>query len=327
MKPIQTVLNADEMLDKAFRRVKKVSVTDLKGLKRNKAESAGRLSALSNTLMAQINKYVRAFPSIDRLHPFERELIDILIGVDKLKHSLGAIAWARKTIGIVQKEEMGKIKQANMKGLVIECQNRGYARISSIMGRVEEELRMLISARNKLRKMPDINMDEPMIVIAGAPNVGKSLIVRSISSGKPEIAPYPFTTKGISIGHMSIQNNRVQVMDTPGLLDRPLEERNPIELQAIIALEHIADIIVFVFDPSESCGYSLEAQKNLLRELEETFDTPEFIIVSNKSDLKTSDLGLPMSALKGQGMDELISGIAQLLSNREKSIKRKEVES
>ena len=79
MKPIPTVLNADEMLDKAFRRVKKVSVTDLKGLKRNKAEAAGRLSALSNTLMAQINKYVRAFPSIDRLHPFERELIDILI--------------------------------------------------------------------------------------------------------------------------------------------------------------------------------------------------------------------------------------------------------
>ena len=100
MKEIPTILRSDEMLDKAFRRVKKVMITDQRGFNRTRAETLGKLSALANTLAAQLNRYVRAFPSLDRLHPFERELIDVVVGLDELRHALGAIDWARKTIEI-----------------------------------------------------------------------------------------------------------------------------------------------------------------------------------------------------------------------------------
>ena len=44
--------------------------------------------------------------------------------------------------------------------------------------------------------------------------------------------PYAFTTKSLFVGHMDHKYLRWQVIDTPGLLDRPLEERNTIEMQA-----------------------------------------------------------------------------------------------
>jgi nucleolar GTP-binding protein len=39
------------------------------------------------------------------------------------------------------------------------------------------------------------------------------------------VQPYAFTTKSLFIGHCDYQYMRWQVLDTPGILDHPLEER------------------------------------------------------------------------------------------------------
>ena len=39
-------------------------------------------------------------------------------------------------------------------------------------------------------------------MLVGTPNVGKSSIVRAVSSGTPEINNYPFTTRSVTIGHI-----------------------------------------------------------------------------------------------------------------------------
>ena len=46
-----------------------------------------------------------------------------------------------------------------------------------------------------------------------------------------DVQPYAFTTKSLFIGHTDYKYLRWQVIDTPGILDRPLEERNTIEMQ------------------------------------------------------------------------------------------------
>ena len=65
---------------------------------------------------------------------------------------------------------------------------------------------------------------------------------------------------------------RVNIIDTPGLLDRPVLEMNDIELNALIALEHLADAILFIFDASETCGFTLESQFNLFVQIEKVFN-------------------------------------------------------
>ncbi|GAH40561.1 unnamed protein product [marine sediment metagenome] len=78
----------------------------------------------------------------------------------------------------------------------------------------------------------------PCVVVAGYPNVGKSSIVKNISTNKKiEVQEYPFTTKKLNMGHLELERRfdkiRIQCLDTPGILDRPMAKRNNIELQAI----------------------------------------------------------------------------------------------
>ena len=84
--------------------------------------------------------------------------------------------------------------------------------------------------------LPGIDLEEPIAIVSGPPNAGKSTFVSTVSSAKPEVATYPFTTKRGIVGHAEVEGRRVQVVDTPGLLDRPLEEMNEVERRAVAAL-------------------------------------------------------------------------------------------
>ena len=88
----------------------------------------------------------------------------------------------------------------------------------------------------ELQKIPVIDLSLPTIVLVGSPNVGKSSIIRAISSGTPEVNNYPFTTRGMTLGHVRVNGATYQIMDSPGLLDRPDDERNEMELLTIASL-------------------------------------------------------------------------------------------
>lgn len=51
-----------------------------------------------------------------------------------------------------------------------------------------------------------------------------------------------------------------KVIDTPGILDHPLEDRNTIEMQAITALAHLRAAVMYFMDVSELCGHTIEQQ-------------------------------------------------------------------
>ena len=76
-----------------------------------------------------------------------------------------------------------------------------------------------------LKKFPSIDQLSPCIVVCvGAPNVGKSAFISALSSGNMEVNHYPFTTKRIHLGHFTFRRLQYQMVDTPGLLDRPMHK-------------------------------------------------------------------------------------------------------
>lgn len=101
-----------------------------------------------------------------------------------------------------------------------------------------------------------------------------------------QVQPYAFTTKSIYVGHFDYQSTKWQVVDTPGLLDRPLSEKNTIELTSVTALTHIQAAILYFLDPSETCGYKLADQVNLFHNIRVLFRGQPIVIVVNKTDIK-----------------------------------------
>jgi nucleolar GTP-binding protein len=100
-----------------------------------------------------------------------------------------------------------------------------------------------------------------------------------------DVQPYAFTTKALFVGHMDHRFLRWQVVDTPGILDRPLEERNTIEMQAITALAHLQCCVLYFLDISEQCGYPLEQQLLLFESIRPLFANKQVMMVANKTDV------------------------------------------
>jgi len=313
---LPNVRTADEILDSAFRRVKKVSVSKGKKIVMAKQLSIGKIKTITQYITKELYSYIKGFPNFEKLDDFYKELLDVTIGLDKLKHHLGAIDRCKKVISSIGNTSIANVKRKdNIKS--IEKERKGaYGRLSSVLKEASGSLEFLRDARKEMKGIPEIDIELPTIVIAGYPNVGKSQLVKSLSSAKPIIASYPFTTKNVSIGIFEIDLRRYQVIDTPGLLDRPYEKRNRIEKQAISALKHLASAIIFILDPTETCGYPLDPQLKLLDSIKKDFGTP-IIEVENKLDLlKTSTARMKISALTGEGVEELRDSVLRLLPEK-----------
>jgi nucleolar GTP-binding protein len=76
------------------------------------------------------------------------------------------------------------------------------------------------------------------------------------------------------------------VIDTPGILDHPLEDRNTIEMLSITALAHLRACILYFMDLSESCGYSVADQVKLFHSIKPLFNNKPIMLIINKVDVR-----------------------------------------
>ena len=339
---IPTIPTPEEILDKGFSRGKKAA--DLrrtekmpKHMKGKRVEEV-RVVTACQVIKDKLKMILDRTPNVEELPEFYQDYIDITVGVDDFKKSLGALNWAYGIITQLEKDYGARIRRAPSEKAA-DLRKQAYGRISSVINKIKKDLDFLDFAKAQLRNFPTVDFDATSIVIAGFPNVGKSTLLTQITDAEPRVANYPFTTKGIQIGHFEKKWKHYQIIDTPGLLDRPIGDMNDIELNAMVALEHLADAILFIFDASETCGYALENQFNLLEEIKEIFNAP-MIFLFNKMDIaeyngerhdyiqqyidRTED-PLLISAAEGEGLEEIVKLITSVQKvDRSKKLENEE---
>lgn len=290
------VPTASELLDIAFKRAMRSSAKVSKNapilIKAKKKESK-RIKVAIETLIERILNVIKSVPIIEDLPDFYKELASILVNTDELRLSLGKLNGILPVLSQIERDYFKQLGKIEAPSVGDRLRISAFGRVSSIINKQKKTLEYLNNIRGRLREIPSLDYTMPCVVCAGAPNVGKSSVVREISTNKKlDIQEYPFTTKQLTIGHLVIERKydsiRMQIMDTPGILDRPMSERNSIELQAILALRLISDLILYIFDPTPSSGYTIESQINLYKEITNLFTKDgkiKIIVVFNKMDL------------------------------------------
>jgi nucleolar GTP-binding protein len=279
---------------------------------------------VENHLLARLRE-VREVLNI----PFYRELASNAVpeGVDLL-NTVGRLSGKLKAIRKLYREYRTRVLSSIDRLEAEELYREYVGRVLSVVRRLSRDIELLNSAVDELRKTPCIDFSKPIIAVAGLPQVGKSTLVATISSAKPRSSPFPFTTKEIVLGHIELNGTTVQILDLPGILDRSPEEMNRIERRAFIALTTVAQVIVYLVDPSEDFYYGFESQLNLLKAIHSLVGQ-KVVVAVNKVD-KVSDERLTrvvealmkvvpgakvlkISALRKLGLEELLSTLRNLL--------------
>jgi len=274
------VPTADELVDVAFRQGSRMA-RDVRGQKRRNREKLllaseeRRVNIVGRNIEGQLEGVVERFPSYEQLPEFYQRLLDLKIERDRYKKSLGAVNWCYKKVRELRERSIGDMRYSRDKGL----SNKFLGRISSVTKRISGDLDTLVEIKGVLNSFPVIK-DEPTLVVAGYPNAGKSTFVRSLTGSNIKVADYPFTTQSIMIGKVKIRHTTYQIIDSPGLLDRPMERRNKVELEAVLALQYLANAILFLVDPTGNIGEQL----GLLSEVRELFKT-RIVVGVNKVDV------------------------------------------
>ncbi|MEM3542916.1 MAG: GTPase [archaeon] len=163
----------------------------------------------------------------------------------------------------------------------IKLKKSFYGRTFSLLKSID--FNFINSFYKTLKEIPKIDWNERRIILCGAPNVGKSTLLNTMTGSNVKIASYPFTTQKIQIGILERNNIKIQMIDIPGLLNR--EPKNKYEKIATQALKHISKEFLFLLDPSETCGFSLKEQEGLLDRIIKEFNPNIIIKVSTKKDL------------------------------------------
>lgn len=164
-----------------------------------------------------------------------------------------------------------------------------YDRMCTILKKLNPSFGYLEEVRKHLARLPSVDPSTRTLILTGYPNVGKSSLMNNLTSAKVDVQSYPFTTQSLFVGHTIYKYVPWQVIDTPGLLDHPLEQRNTIEMQAITALAHLNACVLYVIDISETCGYLLDQQISLFHSVKPLFKNKPVVVVLSKTDLKKWD--------------------------------------
>uniref|UniRef100_A0A2K5WSJ0 Nucleolar GTP-binding protein 1 n=1 Tax=Macaca fascicularis TaxID=9541 RepID=A0A2K5WSJ0_MACFA len=234
----------------------------------------------------RLSQILTDFPKLDDIHPFYADLMNILYDKDHYKLALGQINIAKNLVDNVAKDYVRLMKYGDSLYRCKQLKRAALGRMCTVIKRQKQSLEYLEQVRQHLSRLPTIDPNTRTLLLCGYPNVGKSSFINKVTRADVDVQPYAFTTKSLFVGHMDYKYLRWQVVDTPGILDHPLEDRNTIEMQAITALAHLRAAVLYVMDLSEQCGHGLREQLELFQNIRPLFINKPLIVVANKCDVK-----------------------------------------
>jgi ribosome-interacting GTPase 1 len=172
------------------------------------------------------------------------------------------------------------------------------------------------------------------VILIGAPNVGKSQILCSLTNATPEVAPYPYTTLKPLCGMIPFENIQIQLVDTPPIspdfmepwLSGIIRNADLILLVVDLGSENMIEDNEIVFRRLEEYKIQLESQEGETNPWDGVAHKKTSLL-GNKIDLEGSEENLavlkdsygerfpisPISALKGTNLEKLKRNIFERL--------------
>ena len=250
-----------------------------------------KVKFMQSSVNEKLSAIVDGFPKLNDIHPFYGDLMNVLYDRDHYKLALGHVNKAKNIVDNIATDYVRLLKYADSLYRCKQLKRAALGRMCTLIKKLKSSLSYLEEVRKHLGRLPSIDTNARTLLLTGFPNVGKSSLINNMSKANVDVQPYAFTTQSLFVGHTEYKNARYQIIDTPGVLDQPLDKRNTIEMQAVTALAHLNACVLYLLDISETCGYSVDEQISLFNNIKPLFQSKPLVIVLTKIDVtKYSEL-------------------------------------
>ncbi|CAI2360663.1 unnamed protein product [Moneuplotes crassus] len=285
-KAIAPIPDSSKLIDVVLSKTNRKTPTEIRAnfkITRIRRFYMRKVKYTQTTCNEKLQSIVDSFPNLDDIHPFYADLMNVLYDRDHYKLALGHVNKAKAIVDRISNDYVKLMKYADSLYRCKMLKRAALGRMATLLKKLKPSLGYLEEVRKHLARLPSINTNTRTLLITGYPNVGKSSFLNNLTKADVDVQSYPFTTQSLFVGHTEYKYTDWQIIDTPGLLDRPISERNTIEMQAITALAHLNACILYFIDISEHCGYTISDQIKLFKNIRKLFytvdpDTQETVV-------------------------------------------------
>ena len=159
------------------------------------------------------------------------------------------------------------------------------------------------------------------LALVGAPNTGKSALLRALTHATPEVADYPFTTRLPTPGMMAYEDVQFQLVDLPPISPEFTEYWLPVLIRQTDGILLVVDLAALdLLD-------EIDDTRRLLEERRIPLEKSRTLLVANKLDLPGADGNfdalqdlfgeqwkmLAVSTATGAGLDQLRRAVFDLM--------------
>ena len=252
------------------------------------------------------------------------------------EHLTVEIPLGTKVYDLETDELIGEMTEHNQIMLVAKggFHGLGNARFKSSINRAPRK-----TTPGSLGEIREIGLEMSVMAdigLLGMPNAGKSSLIRQISSARPKVADYPFTTLHPSLGVVSYFDDHIVMADIPGLIEDASEGVGLgfeflKHLSRTKALLHVLD--VFPADDSDPVQNYTVIERELAKYDQDLANKPRLLAI-NKMDLLPKEdrqsvadeiikkIGYKgqvfyISALNGLGCKDLVAGLFELVNSND----------
>ena len=244
-----------------------------------------KVKFVQQNFIGQLTDTINSFPSIDYIHPFFGDLLNLMFQRQHYKLALSRISKSKRTIDVTGRNFVKLIKNGNSPYACKQLKREALGRMSTIIQKLNRPLIFLEKVRRHLTKLPELDPHRKSVILSGTSKVGKSACLNKITRANIKVGGSVTHSNFLQIGHMQTSFFRLQILDMSGLSRSDFYFHNSLVFQMYNAFLNLDCIALHFFDFSECFSASISTQLELFKKLEKISPKIEKLLLFTKTDL------------------------------------------
>ncbi|MBN2127781.1 MAG: hypothetical protein JW703_05365, partial [Candidatus Diapherotrites archaeon] len=178
-------MNSNQLLEISLRRGAKEarkSVKKVHAVAATKQKEQLRVKTTTTEIIDELKNLSKSIPNLSELDGFSKEMLSASFDEVKLKQASSQLKKAQKLIKRIQITTSKQIFSSDKVEAIKKAVNQFIARTASIIKTLKSNITLIESYKREIKKYPKLDSENPVAILVGYPNTGKSSILARITS-------------------------------------------------------------------------------------------------------------------------------------------------